>query len=426
MIGRTHAAYLCGTRASAITIEAEVRRGAPRLEFLGMSEFSARETRIRVRSALDRSELDWPRRAVVTVHPVEPRRSTACSDLAVAMALHAAVAPEVDRRITTTLLVGELSLGGAIRPIRGLLPQLIEARALGLEAAVVPVEQLAEAKLVEGVNVFGAATLVEAVDFLAGRRSLPRAQDVEARPARVPDLQPLVGHEDAQRTLRIAATGGHSVLLIGHLGTGKVMLARRVPSMLADLTTEQALVIAVCRSAAGLEVGVPIQPPFRAPHHTASTQGLLGGGDPVRPGEVTLAHGGVLLLDELSEFRRSTTEDVMRATSRGEVTIHHRGRPVSMPADALVVGAMSPCPCGHRGDVAARCDCSSEQIERHYERVPLHLFDMHVLLGPAAPPITNHNDHERIYRVASTLARLEGRPRPTADDVDVARRYRLG
>ncbi len=422
MVGRTVAAYLTGTQARIVSIEAEDHAGLAAMEIIGTSETAARDTRVRVRSALTQAQLEWPLRAAVRVLPEESRRGVASLDVAIAIALHAAVTPAVTERLRDVLLFGELSLGGSLRPSRGLIPHLLAARAHGLRTAVIPFAQLGEASLVQGIEVLGAATLREVADFLHGDRELPRARDAMPASARIDDLPPIRGLECAMRALTIAAAGRHPILLIGQSGSGKTMLARRVPALMPAPALAEIIDIATVRSAAGLEVGHPVQRPFRAPHHTVSTIALLGGGDPVRPGEVTLASGGVLFLDELPELRRGAIDEVLRAARDGEVTVHRRSERITMPASALVVGATAPCACGL---VTGRCACTPERIAAYFERVPLDCFEMHILLGGAEAPRACRRNDEITYRIAMTIARLDGRCRPNAADVDEAQHYRL-
>lgn len=421
MIGRTHAAYVEGTRAEILTVEAEPTTDVG-VDIVGLRETSARETRIRTKTALITSQLARPYAARVTVSPVRVRSSASYLDLAIAVALHAALTPELDRRICEVLLVGELGLNGDLRPSRGLLPQLLAARTSGLRTAVVPHVQLAEASLVDGVDAYGAKTLAQVVAFLRGERDLPPAREVKPGPWRLDRLPPVVGFEELMRPLQVAARGRHPVLFVGPFGSGKVMLARRLPGMMTEPSVADRLEIATHRSAAGLSISEPIQRPFRAPHHTASRAALLGGGDPVRPGEVSLAHHGVLLLDELAEFERGAVDEVLRAVERGHVSIRRRKACVSMDCDTLVAGATAACPCGRRGAPRSDCQCSAERIERYFARVPLHLFDMHIVLGTAGPPASGRRDEERLHRVAQTIARLEGRA-VTAADIAEAQRY---
>lgn len=415
MITTILAACVIGTRAHLVTVAAEP---APRgFDIVGLPDAAAREVRIRVRTALAQSELDHPPGNTVRVEP--PQRRGTSLDLAIAVAACGPAAPCRD-----TLFLGELSLAGGLRPVRGLIPSLLEARREGISNAIVPSCQLAEARLVDGIETYGAASLAEVVDFVTARASLPRARDTAGPPYSAHDLAPVMGLDEAKRALRVAAAGAHSTLLIGRFGSGKTMLARRVPQWMEELSAEQAVEVATTHSAAGLEVRVPIRRPFRAPHRTASSAALLGGGDPVRPGEVTLAHHGVLLLDDAAEFARGLVDDVLRAASRGYVSIHRRGEVIAMPTRALVIGAMAPCPCGHRGDPQRQCACTTEQIAALFARVPLDRFDIVVSLDGAEPP---HRGVEplRVHRLAATIASLGQRHRPTTADLHEAERLAL-
>ncbi len=421
---QTHAATVIGTRALEVSVEASPADG-DRLEITGASNAVAREIRVRVLSALQRA-LDVRDAAGVRVRllPVDLRKSVASLDLAVAVAVYASTHSVPTVRLDETLFFGELSLDGRLRCGRGLIPQLLYAKERGLGAAVVPFAQLREAGLVKGIEVYGASNLADVVQFLDGRRVLATPNDLEPCWPKPRDLPAIRGLEVEQRALKIAAAGGHHVLLIGRIGVGKTMLARRVPGWMAPLTEEEALEVATVYSTAGLEVRYA-ERLFRAPHHTASAAAILGGGDPIRPGEMTLAHNGVLFLDDLPEFGRQALDTVLLAMQGDEVTVVRSGMSATMPARALVVGAMAPCPCGMRPNLSGTpCSCPPQRVAAYRGRVPLEAFDMHVGVGMDFAAAPRELD-DRALRVARTIAGLKGRSEPSAADVEEAMSYRV-
>jgi magnesium chelatase family protein len=391
MLATALAATLIGLDAQPIRVEVEVLRGVPRFELVGLAEAAVRESRVRVKSALAHVGVDLGEyQIVINLAPADLKKSGSGFDLAIAAATLAAVGAVPKEGLGGVLFLGELSLNGAVHPVRGVLPQLLGARAKGCKRAIVPRANESECALVDDVDVRTAATLDEVVRALRGKDRLPRAAAAtpDALHLEADDLSEVRGQAAARRAIEIAAAGGHNLLMIGPPGSGKTMLARRLPGLLPPLSKEEALEVTAIHSVAGLlqARGLSRHRPFRAPHHTVSEIGLVGGGgDAPRPGEVSLAHHGVLFLDELAEFRRSALEALRQPMEDGLVTISRAQVKAMFPARPLLACAMNPCPCGYRGDGTRRCACTAERVRGYRARLSgplLDRIDVHVVLPP--------------------------------------------
>ncbi|UCH30912.1 MAG: YifB family Mg chelatase-like AAA ATPase, partial [Myxococcales bacterium] len=383
MLATAHAACLIGIEAHPVQVEVRLGEGLPGFDIVGLPERGVRESRIRVRAALSSIGFAFPpRHLVLNLAPGDLPKTGAGLDLAVAGSILAACEAVSADQLASTMLIGELSLSGELRPVRGVLALLRSARQAGLTDAIIPEGNRHEAMLVDGISVHCAPHVGAVVRWLNGEAPLPEPEvrQLAAVLADDPnhDLGAVRGQEAARRALEIAAAGGHHMLLIGSPGAGKTMLARALPSILPPPSSEEALEIATIASSAGLRsprILVGRQRPFRAPHHTASAAAIVGGGEPIRAGELTLSHRGVLFLDELPEFRRDAIETLRTTMEEGEVVISRAKQRVRLPAEPMVIAAMNPCPCGYHGDPTRLCRCSEFQIARYRSRVSGPLLD---------------------------------------------------